>query len=282
MWLKVLVSAALLMVYAPTLSEMGGEWWHDTYAVHGMFVPLFAAHFVWIDRKRLHDAVGAGDSKGLLWIAGALGLLAGGYATGSLLLKGWALVVALAGTLLWLYGREWLRAAAFPVGFLFLMVPLPRSVVASVTTHLQLFAAGFAGGVLELVGVPSYQEGVYVFLPGITLEIAEICNGLRFLMALLVLTVAFAELTMPTFTRKVLLVLSVFPVAIVANATRVAVVSLAAHYWGPSAASGPLHHNIGKAVWILTLVPMGVIALALRRSRTTPEEKLSGLSESAT
>ncbi|MGH9337856.1 MAG: exosortase/archaeosortase family protein, partial [Vicinamibacteria bacterium] len=182
-----------------------------------------------------------------------------------LLLRGWSFVVALGGLVLTFLGREWLRAAAFPLAFLFLMVPLPHALVAGVTSHLQHFAASFAGSVLALLGVPSFQQGIHIFLPGITLEIAEICNGLRFLLALLVLTLAFAELTLPTPQRKAALVLSVFPVAIVANATRVAVVALAAHYWGPEAASGPIHHAIGKAVWILTLVPMGLIAFALMR-----------------
>jgi exosortase len=264
-----LAVGGLLAIYGTTLSEMGHVWWHDNYSIHGLFVPLFSAHFLWTDRKRLFAAAGKGDGRGLWTIVGGLVLFAAGVGLHSLLLRGWSFVIVLMGLCLWAFGRQWLRVAAFPITFLFLMVPFPHAVIESVTIYLQKFAASFAGVILAAVGVPSYQEGVHVYLPNITLEIAEICNGLRFLMALLVLTIAFAEILLPTWRRKAILVLSVFPVAILANAIRVAVVSLGAYYIGLAAAEGPLHHWIGKAVWILTLVPMGLIAHFLRRYGTS-------------
>lgn len=257
--------------YADTVMAMIHEWRTDTYAVHGMFVPLFAAHFLWTDRERLRAALGGHDVRGLVVFVLSLAALGGGYAVDSLLLRGWSLVAAIAGATLWAFGPRVLRVAAFPLGFLLLMVPLPRAAVAALTIHLQLFAANFAGDVLAAVGTPVYQQGVYIYLPSITLEIAELCNGLRFLLALLVLTIAFAEITQPTFWRKCALVLSVIPVAVLANATRVTVIGLAAHYWGPEAASGPIHHAIGKVVWALTLIPMFGIGYFLWRTGSKVE-----------
>ena len=96
---------------------------------------------------------------------------------------------------------------------------------------------------------------------------AEVCNGLRFLTAILVLTIAFAHITQRSLGRKLVLVASAVPVAIVANAVRVTAIALAVHYWGPEAASGWIHHAIGKGVWALTLLPAdraGVVARAGR------------------
>ena len=50
--------------------------------------------------------------------------------------------------------------------------------------------------VLALVGVPHYQYGITLDLPQIRLAVAEGCNGLRFLMALVTLTAAFAQATL--------------------------------------------------------------------------------------
>ena len=194
-----------------------------------------------------------------------MGLLALGTLGQNLLVKGLSVAVVVAGLVVWGFGTECLKAAAFPVGFLLLMAPLPRAVVAALTLKVQLFAAAFAARAVRLLDVPVYQTGVTIELPSMTLQVAEACNGLRFLMALLVLTAAFAQITQRTLPRKIALVASAIPIAILANATRVAVVALGVHYVGPEAASGTIHNWIGKGVWGLTLIPLIVLGLLLAR-----------------
>ena len=48
-WLYALVALALAGVYVPMFRQMVHAWMEDTYAGHGMFVPLFSAVIVWID-----------------------------------------------------------------------------------------------------------------------------------------------------------------------------------------------------------------------------------------
>jgi len=259
----------LAALYAPVMLRMASVWWHDSYAGHGMFVPLFSAHFVWIDRARIRAALGAREPRGLLVIVAGLLLLALGRWEASLLVQGVSFVVTLGGVVLWLGGARTLRALAFPLSFMFLMVPLPRGIVAVTTLHLQLFAARFAGQVLSLLDVPFMQRGVVIELPSLTLEVAEVCNGLRFLSALVVLTLAFAYVTQRTVARTAILTLMAVPVAIVANAVRVTGITLGVHYIGPEAASGFIHNYIGKGVWALTILVLVGIGVVLRR--TTPE-----------
>jgi exosortase/archaeosortase family protein len=89
----------------------------------------------------------------------------------------------------------------------------------------------------RLLGVPSYIEGELLQLPAVT--------------------IAFAQITQRTLGRKLALVAAAAPVAIVANAVRVTAIVPAVQYWGPQAASGWIHHMIGKGgVWALTLLPL--------------------------
>jgi len=200
-------------------------------------------------------------------ILAGLGLLALGALADSVLLQGASVAVTLAGLVAWTFGLRCLRAAAFPIAFLLLMTPLPRAVIAAVTLQVQLFAAAFAVGVLWLLDVPVYQSGVTIELPSMTLQVAEACNGLRFLMALLVLTAAFAQITQRTVADKAALVVAAIPIAIVANAMRVAAIVVGVQYVGPEAASGTIHNWIGKGMWGLTLVPLiGLGFLLARRS----------------
>ena len=273
--LWVLAALVLAGIYAPVLAQMARIWWTDPYAGHGMFVPAFSAFFFWADRDRLRAGSGQMDPGGLLVILLALGTLMLGRWAESLLVQGVSVVIAAAGMVFWGFGARYLRRTAFPVGFLLFMVPLPRQVVDVVTLNLQVFAARFAGAVLGLLDIPFYQSGVLIELPTITLEVAEVCNGLRFLMALLVLTLAFAQVSQRSLPRKLLLVTSAIPSAILANAVRVATIAVAVHYIGPQMASGFIHNFIAKAVWVLTLIPLAALGLLLRRGGGAPDARSS-------
>jgi exosortase len=173
--------------------------------------------------------------------------------------------VVVAGWVLASLGLAPLRILAFPIGFLVFLAPLPRPLVAAVSLHLQRFAAWFGAETASLLGVPVYQEGVTVALSALTLQVAEICNGLRFMSALVVLTVALGHAIQLRLARQLLLVASAVLLAVLANGTRILAILLGVQYYGPEAASGLIHHSIGKVVWVLTLLPLGGVAWLLRR-----------------
>ena len=260
-----LAALALAAIYAPVFADLGRIWWTDPYAGHGMFVPLLSAYFLWQERDELGAAAGPGQSSGILVILAGLGLMVFGRWVDSPLLQGASVVAAAGGLGLWRCGARWLRAAAFPIAFLVFMAPLPRAVVGAVTLDLQLFATGFAGLALDALAIPFYLDGTRIDLSRVSLEVAEVCNGLRFLTGVVVMTIAFAWVTQRTLPRGLVLVGAAIPVAILANAIRVAAVVAAVHYIGPEAASGTIHNWIGKGVWGLTLLPIGILGLVLRR-----------------
>jgi exosortase len=171
------------------------------------------------------------------------------------------------------FGRRCLRAAAFPIGFLVLMAPLPRFVADAVTLHLQRFAAGFAGLALEVLGIQVYQTDTLVVLPGLTLQVGEICNGLRFLITLLTLMITFAQVSQRDLVRKILFVALTIPAAILANGVRITTIGIGAHYFGPQVALGLVHHSIAKVVWGLTLLLLLGFGLLLRRDRGRGERR---------
>ena len=272
--LRVLVVLVVATLYTPTLLAMAHVWWTDTYAGHGMFVPLFCVLVAWMERDRLRAAVGRGSAAGLVFLAVGFAVLGVGHAAGSLLLQGLSVPLAVAGLVAWSFGLRFLRHAAFPVWFLALMVPLPRPVVDAFTLDLQLFAASVAASALRLLDIPIHRVGTLIELPSLTLRVAEVCNGLRFLMALLVLTTAFAQVTQRTIPRKITLALSSIPIAILANAARVAAIGVGVHLIGPEAASGTIHHWIGKGVWGLTLIPLAALGFLLSRIRVSRATRL--------
>jgi len=80
-----------------------------------------------------------------------------------------SLVVIVAALVLFSRGRRTLSRVAFPLGFLFFMVPLPQIVFNAVAFPLQGFAAQNATSMLELLGIPVLRDGNVIHLSRITL-----------------------------------------------------------------------------------------------------------------
>ena len=263
------VAAAIgLVAYAPFGATIVQTSATDFYARHIVLVPVLAAFLLWIDRHRFRELTGDGGIGGPVVVAAALGLLAFGYATGSILSQALSLVGTLAGFIWWLHGPRGLRRSAFVLVFLLLSVPPPVSAVAAIAPGIQHVVAAFAAAVGEVLQIPVEQDGVFLRLPAITLQVAEACAGLRFALVLLVLVAAFARLVLPSGSAQALLIMLSIPVVMAANAMRVAAIAVGAHALGPHVATGPLHDYIGKVFWMAALLTM--IGLAIRlRSRET-------------
>ncbi len=249
-WCLLLV---IVTFYLPTLAEIGHAWSTHRYGAHGIFVPPLSALLLWTRRRQLRECSRPAVPAGLAVLVVAVALAAIGHAVQSVAVHVLSVVVAVSGLALWFCGAAWMRRAAAPFVFLLFMLPLPGEIAAVVTLPLQHFAAGFAAGVLDLLSIPASQAGVLIQLADLTLRVDESCNGLRFLMVLLVVTTAFALLYVPTRQQRLLVIAAAVVAGVLANAVRVTAIAAAAHIVGPHAASGSFHDYTGRTIWLLAL-----------------------------
>jgi exosortase len=213
--------ALLGWLYAPVLREMASQWAVDTTYGYGYYIPPVAAYLVWERRRALAATRPKGTWLGLPVLLLGLGALVLGRAGGIALLARISLVPVLFGLVLLLGGWRMARLVAFPVLFLAVMIPIPSGLLQRLTWPLQIFTAQFSTEVLRLAGYPVYVEGVYIDLPHVRLEVAEACSGFRSLVALGATGILLAHLTQERWRERVLLVASVVPIAVLANAVRV-------------------------------------------------------------
>ena len=94
-----------------------------------------------------------------------------------------------------------------------------------------------------------------------TLEVAQACSGIRSLVSLLTLAILLGKLTERSIWPRVALALLSVPVAIAANAARVAGTGLAADWVGPRAAEGFFHEFSG---WVIFVVAFALLLAAQR------------------
>lgn len=263
-----LVCAAIVGVYFPVLSSLVRQWAGDENYSHGFIIIPFAVYFAWQKRQALAATPAQPSAAGLLFVGGSLLVLLAGLLGAELFLTRISLIGVLAGSIWFLFGWKHVRLLAFPLLFLILMIPLPAMIFNQIAFPLQLFASRVGETVLSFAGVPVLREGNVLELASTKLEVAQACSGIRSLVSLLTLGVLLGKLTEPRLSTRVLLVLLTVPVAIAANAARVAGTGLAANWIGPEAAEGFLHTFSG---WLVFVAAFGLLLLAQRLfSRALP------------
>lgn len=232
----------LLGVYYPILRIMVEHWSVVEDYQHGFIIVPLALFFAYERRWDLEEAHVEGSWLGLIPMCiGLLSLAIGRLGTELMTMRA-GFVLTLIGLVLLLLGREVFKILAFPLLFLFLMVPLPQSLVNTIAFPLQLIAAKSAVWSLQELGIPALVEGNIIHLAHTQLFVHEACSGLRSLMALITLGVVFAYFfNRGALWAKLLLVCTTIPIAIFVNAFRVALTGVLAHHFGDEAATGTIH-----------------------------------------
>lgn len=234
-----------LLLYAPILYYMALHWHQVQDYSHGFLILPLSTYFAWERRTKLRRVPIHGTWWGLAPLALGSLALAVGRLGGELMNMRVSFVLTLIGLVLLFFGRRVFRVLAFPLLFLFLMVPLPQSLVNVVAFPLQLIAADAAVDLLYALGIPALREGNIIHMVGTQLFVAEACSGLRSLMALITLGVVFAYFFRKSTLERVTLVLSAIPIAILVNSFRVALTGILTHRFGQQMATGAVHATEG-------------------------------------
>jgi exosortase len=145
------------------------------------------------------------------------------------------------------------------------MIPIPVIIYNQITFPLQLMASRFATSWLELMQVPVLREGNVLILPNYSLEVVEACSGVRSLMTLITLAVAYGYLVESRRWVRYTLPVLMVPIAIVSNAIRIMGTGVLTYHIGPEAAEGFFHEFSGWIIFLAALVLMFGCHLILRR-----------------
>jgi len=265
----VLLLALLAALYAPIVPDLVRDWWDDANYSHGFLVPLFSAVLVYKRRA----AIAALTPRGSLWGLPVIALGAAAFVLGQVGAEDFvsrsSLVVVAAGMIWFHFGGAMLRVLAFPLGFLMFMIPLPAVVFYAAAFPLQTLAAKNAAWVLDHLGVPVLLDGNIIHLSHISLGVTEACSGIRSLISLLALALAWAALSMPGVLAMSIFGAVTIPITIVANAARVVMTGFVGQWFGRRYAEGFFHEFSGWLIFIVAFLCLfgidRILRLLLRR-----------------
>lgn len=241
--------AAIAWAYWPTLSNMVHAWESQPDYSHGYLVIPLALFFLWTRRGSLPKDEMRPSWWGALFLLAvmAVRVLAGRYYL--IPLDGWTLPLTIAGAVWLLWGAKTLRWAAPAIAFLWFMVPIPYSAERWLSVPLQSVATKLSTMALVMLGQPAIAEGNVILLGSHTLFVEEACSGMRIFIGIFALAFAFALFSRWSWWQKGIVLLSVLPVAIVANVTRIVVTGLL-HQLVSSDAGQKFSHDIAGFVMI--------------------------------
>lgn len=262
------LAGAVVWMYGGTVSSLAKQWASDDNYSHGFFVVPLALYFAWQRRAALTAAPPAPSVAGLILILLSLGTLLAGVLGAELFLTRISLVGVLAGIVLYVWGRQHFRLLLFPLAFLLLMIPLPAIIFNQIAFPLQLLASRAGEAVINVAGIPVVREGNVLQLPSQTLEVAEACSGIRSLVSLIMLAIVLGHFTERRLSRRFIIALAAVPIAIVANAARVAGTGLASELVSPAAAEGFLHTFSGWLLFVVAFIGLVAVQRVLASSQS--------------
>jgi len=169
-----------------------------------------------------------------------------------------------AGAFLFL-GAAFMRAVAFPCAFLVFLAPFPAEALKRMEVFLQHASADVAYTMISMMGIPVLREGLYFKLPGMLLEVAPECSGIRSTLVLLITSFFAGNLLLRNPRSRAVLVLAVIPLAILRNGFRILCLAWLAVEVNPEIIHSPLHSCGGPIFFALSLIPFGLLLVILRK-----------------
>lgn len=255
-WGLLLLGFAAL--YLPTYMDLARRIWPTDEQGHG---PIILAVSIWLLFSKRHEVAALPVQPDMT--LGLAMLVFGGlmYVLGRtqslMVFEVLSQNFVLTALVLMFLGRAALRVVWFPLFFLLFMVPLPGSVLASVTGPLKAAVSAVAAWLLHALGYPVARSGVVLSVGQYQLLVADACAGLNSMFTLEALGLLYMNLMKyPSVARNVLLGILIIPISFVANIIRVMILVLVTYHLGDEAGQGFVHNFAGMVLFMVGLVLM--------------------------
>ncbi len=261
------IAAAVL--YWPSAVALNALW--TSFAqkepfTHGYLVLLISLWLIWRDRKRLAAAPIRPVPLALIGLALLSALWVWAWRAmiqeAHVMLLPLILLAAIVAALGWRAAR----VLAFPIGYLYFAMPM----WSSINGYVQALSARMTAVLIWITGLPAYVQGVYVHLPGGTIEIAGTCSGLHELIVGLALATLYGEICGEPLKRRLKLIGVMGALSLAVNWVRIFTVFVAAYFTDMH--SSLVRHHYWLGWWLFA----GVFALFLWWAERQPASSSSG------
>lgn len=267
---------AVFTVFIPMKTLISSR---SDYYSHIVLVPFVTAYFIFMERKRVAKIADYCLKEGAsLMVIGILLYAIGLWQREWLGINDFASTVTAGsiavvwGGFLLIFGRQAFTVARFSLLFLLFAVPIPLRLLEALIHVLQVGSTEVVQWLFDITGTVYFREGFVYQLPGINIEVAKECSGIRSTLALIISCVLAGHLFLASTRRQLVLLVAVLPITVFKNAIRIITLSLLSIHVDPRfITDGWLHHSGGIVFYIPALGLLGLVLVWLRRGERRAE-----------
>ncbi len=259
--------AGFAAMYVPVYWWAADTIWQTDEQGHGALILAVLLWLFWGVREEI-AALPEAPSPVLGWALFVFGLLLYfvGRVSGVLLLAVASQPFVAAGLLLLMKGRAAVRVAWFPLIYFIFMIPLPGTLVDSITGPLKHWISVIVVELLYNVGYPISRSGVVLTIGQYQMLVADACSGLNSMFSLSALGTLFMYIMRrPSTAHNAIMLASILPIAFIANMVRVIALVLITYHMGDEAGQGFLHGAAGMVLMLVALALFFMLDTLLAR-----------------
>ena len=262
-----------IALYFALQSVLWGPDARSDYYDHILVIPVMSAALFYWKRRAIFNDVEYMPSVGAplaifgagICICSLAGLLPGG-ANIRISWTVFSILVVFAGLFVLFFGPRSFQKARFPLLFLAFMIPIPHVLLEWFIYTLQRGSADAVDILFKTIGVSYHRSGFFFYFQNVGIEVAKQCSGIRSSLALIVTGTLAGHLFLDCWWKKIVLVLSIFPITVLKNGIRIVTLTLLANYVDIRFLTKSfLHHSGGFIFYIPALVLLGIEIWLLRK-----------------
>ncbi|HVW87679.1 MAG TPA: exosortase/archaeosortase family protein [Bryobacteraceae bacterium] len=245
---------------------------HDDRYSHVALIPLLSVVVMFFERKKILSDARCSLKWGIpllcLAAVSCYGLrreFAGSAIYGLCVSILGMLLLWMAGFVFW-FGPRAFRRAVFPLSLLALMIPIPDPLLRKLVLGLQHASADMSALLFRFLRVPAFREGMIFSLPGLNIEIAEQCSGIRSSIASFLASLLLGHLFLRSARHRIFLAALTLPLVIFRNALRIVTIATLAVYVNRGFLYGGLHHLGGIAFSVLDIAFFALLMTGFQKS----------------
>lgn len=231
-----LISVLFYLAYADTFAQLE-YYWVEGYNWQ-FLIPIALIYMLW-ERRDIFYRLDYRPSLtiGTLLLLGCGALLIAGQVSSTHAVRELAMIGTFFALSVLLLGIRSTRTLFWPLAYLILMTSLPTEALEKLREPLKLVSATVSTEVLQFFGYAVYREGSFLYLPHITLEVADECSGVNQLTSSIALGIPIAFTILNKWWKRLFIILVSAAFGIIMNWVRVILISL----WHYDSAKASIH-----------------------------------------
>jgi len=249
-----LLLAVSLLLFQGTIRAMLDLGLQSERYTHILLIPFISLCLLYWERQAIFLKTHYCPRAGIPLIAlGVILYYSSTAITPSLPLPTFAIALTWTAAFLFCFGTQSVLAAKFPLCFLLLVIPVPTSFMDKASAALQYGSAEVTAVLFDLTGIPVFRQEFTFTLPGVIIEIAEECSGIRSSIALVITSLLASHIFLRSGWKKAALILATIPITIFKNAVRIVALAGLGVYVDQDFLHGDLHHRGGALFSLVAL-----------------------------